>query len=510
MGDFSMGEFDHKLRSSSVASDHSITLPPPLDTSSSVDPITTSDFEKFRTEASEVPADSEIVDETGAILSVSPRISQIPLPSSPRHPPTLVPMSPPRSDPLPNEAPYIPASPQRYAVLPGSPDFITPRDFSLMSVIGMGAFGKVLQVRLKSTGKVYAMKVISKRLLKKKNFVNDIKGERDIMAKVDCPFVVRMHASFQTREKLFLIMDFLAGGELFYHLGLQGLLLESQCSFYVAEIILALSHLHERSILHRDLKPENILLGSDGHCCLTDFGLAKEFKEETEEGKLRTICGTNEYMAPEMLSRKGYGKPADYWSLGCIVYEMLSGSPPFHSKRGESAKDLNKKILYSRIVMPEGSSAEACRLLKGLLNRDAAKRVGAAKGTMFQVGGVAALKEMEFFKDIDWILLERKMVPPPFDLSVEGDEDLRHFHEEFKTMALPRSVTRMADENWQPKRCKSETFQGFSFRQEDTMVVTGRASAEVESYWGGEEEDGDSESETASVDGAWGGGGNAH
>jgi serine/threonine protein kinase len=102
--------------------------------------------------------------------------------------------------------------------------------------------------------------------------------------------------------KLFLIMDFLAGGELFYHLGLQGLLLESQCSFYVAEIILALSHLHERSILHRDLKPENILLGSDGHCCLTDFGLAKEFKEETEEGKLRTICGTNEVRELEELN----------------------------------------------------------------------------------------------------------------------------------------------------------------------------------------------------------------
>ncbi|GMH63435.1 hypothetical protein TrRE_jg9396, partial [Triparma retinervis] len=351
-----------------------------------------------------------------------------------------------------DEPPFVPSSPQRYAILPGSPDFITPRDFELMSVIGMGSFGKVLQVRLKSTGKVYAMKVISKRLLKKKNFVNDIKGERDIMAKVNCPFVVRMHASFQTREKLFLIMDFLAGGELFYHLGLQGLLLESQCSFYVGEIILALSHLHDRRILHRDLKPENILLGSDGHCCLTDFGLAKEFKESQADGSLRTICGTNEYMAPEMLSRAGYGRPADYWSLGCIVYEMLSGQPPFRAGRGEGARELNKKILYSRVVMPDGASKGACRLMKGLLNRDAAKRLGGAKGTMFKVGGVAALKEMEFFEDIDWGLMEKKMVPPPFDLSVEGDEDLRHFHEEFRTMALPRSVTRMADEDWKPKR----------------------------------------------------------
>lgn len=179
----------------------------------------------------------------------------------------------PAEAPLPSEKPML---------------YLTPTDFELLSVIGVGSFGKVLQVRLKTTNNIYAMKVISKRLLRKKNFVEDIKVERDIMSKIDCEFVVRMHASFQTQEKLFLVMDFLAGGELFYHLGLNGILLEDQCAFYVGEIILALQHLHDRDVLHRDLKPENILLGSDGHCCITDFGLAKEFKEKSEDGKLRT------------------------------------------------------------------------------------------------------------------------------------------------------------------------------------------------------------------------------
>jgi tRNA A-37 threonylcarbamoyl transferase component Bud32 len=236
--------------------------------------------------------------------------------------------------------------------------FVTAKDFDLLKVIGMGAFGKVLQVRHKHTQRILAMKVISKRILQRKSgYVENIHAERKILTRVRSPFVVTMHCSFQTREKLFLIMDFLAGGELFLWLGREGCFLEKTAAFYVAEIILALDHLHSLNILHRDLKPENILLGSDGHVCVTDFGLAKDFSDtggfDDEDNRALTICGTQgerngwnstftmfldissrrlfrflstttEYMAPEMLSRQGYGRPADFWSLGCITYEMVS------------------------------------------------------------------------------------------------------------------------------------------------------------------------------------------
>jgi ribosomal protein S6 kinase beta len=170
-----------------------------------------------------------------------------------------------------------------------------------------------------------------------------------------------------------------------------------QAVFYLAEIILALEHLHNHGVLHRDLKPENILLSADGHVCLTDFGLAKDFSSSSfSDGDERalTVCGTGEYMAPEMVARRGYGRAADYWSLGCIAYEMLAGKPPFESKQG--AKVLFSKIMTEKVKMPSGSSAAACKLLKGLLNRDVQARLGAARSTMFEVGGVAGLKKADF------------------------------------------------------------------------------------------------------------------
>ena len=273
--------------------------------------------------------------------------------------------------------------------------YIAPKDFDLLKVIGMGAFGKVLQVRNRHSNKIFAMKVISKRLIKRKiSYVQNILAESNILEKVSShPFIVTMHASFQTREKLFIIMDFCAGGELFLKLGKEGIFMERTAAFYLAEITLALEHLHSVHVLHRDLKPENILLGSDGHCCLTDFGLAKETTggDSDEDGRARTLCGTMEYMAPEMVARKWYGKGADFWSLGCIAFEMLSGEPPFSSKKG--SKELFRKIMSERVRMPDGASAGACKLLKGLLNRAPEKRLGAARGTMFEVGGVGALKQ---------------------------------------------------------------------------------------------------------------------
>lgn len=312
--------------------------------------------------------------------------------------------------------------------------FVAPKDFQLLKVIGMGAFGKVLQVRNRHSSEILAMKVISKRLIQRKSsYVENVLAERNILTKIaNHPFIVTMHASFQTKEKLFIIMDFCAGGELFLKLGREGIFRERTAAFYLAEITLALEHLHSVNVLHRDLKPENILLNSDGHCVLTDFGLAKDFSGDgdgEEDGRARTLCGTMEYMAPEMVARQWYGKGADFWSLGCIAYEMLSGQPPFSSGRGGS-KELFRKIMNERIRMPEGSSAPACKLLKGLLNRDVNKRLGSAKGTMFEVGGVGALKQQPFFSGLDWGKLELKEIEPPEDFNVSNHEDLRHFHEE--------------------------------------------------------------------------------
>jgi hypothetical protein len=195
--------------------------------------------------------------------------------------------------------------------------YVTAKDFVLLKVIGMGAFGKVLQVQNKQSNQILAMKIISKRLLRRKvGYIENVQAERNILMRVNHPFVVKMHCSFQTKEKLFIIMDFLAGGELFLRLGREGIFLERDASFYLAELILGVDHLHSLGILHRDLKPENILLGNDGHICLTDFGLAKDFgydswsdtgrgsstgtneegDPDSENGRTRTICGTQEYM----------------------------------------------------------------------------------------------------------------------------------------------------------------------------------------------------------------------
>lgn len=379
--------------------------------------------------------------------------------------------------------------------------YVTTQDFELLKCVGMGAFGKVLQVKNKKSKQILAMKIISKRLINRKtSYVENIHAERDILTKIRHPFVVTMHCSFQTKEKLFIIMDFLAGGELFLRLGREGIFLESTAQFYIGEIVLALEHLHSRGILHRDLKPENILLGTDGHCCLTDFGLAKDFQweeeGENEDEKALTVCGTQEYMAPEMIAKKGYTKAADWWSLGCIAYEMLSGNPPFESKKG--AKDLFRKIMNQKVKMPDGSSAGACKLLKGLLNRNASARLGAAKGTMFQVGGVAQVKEMQFFEGLDWILLEKKEIDPPMTAHVDNDEDLRHFYDEFTQMTLPRSVKMMTEDNFKPKNCQSEHFKGFSFIQHD-FELPERTSEHHDHYWNNPEGDGESLSECASM-----------
>ena len=207
-------------------------------------------------------------------------------------------------------------------------------------------------------------------------------------------------------------------------------------------------------------------------------------------------------MAPEMLARQGYGRAADYWSLGCIAFEMLSGLPPFQRKRNEGSKDLFRKIMSEKVKMPSGASAEACKLLKGLLNRNVLARLGTAKSTMFETGGVAGLKAQRFFSVkgyiTDWDLLEKKQMTPPENLSVEGENDLQHFHSDFTNMTLPRSVVEMNRDDFHPRRVESDLFRGFSFIQQD-FELPQRDEMTLKTYWEAQAEgDGESVSDVAS------------
>jgi len=200
-------------------------------------------------------------------------------------------------------------------------------------------------------------------------------------------------------------------------------------------------------------------------------------------------------MAPEMIARKGYDKAADFWSLGCITYEMLAGKPPFETRKG--SKELFRMIMNQRVKMPDGASASACKVLKGLLNRDTQKRLGAAKSTMFEVGGIAGLKQQPFFDGLDWAKLEKKEIEPPERFEVENDEDLKHFHDEFTKMTIPRSVKEMNMATFKPRHVESDMFKGFSFVHDD-FALPDRGENENEDYWAAPDSDAYSASECAS------------
>lgn len=224
-----------------------------------------------------------------------------------------------------------------------------------MKLIGKGTFGKVFQVRKRDTKRIYAMKMLSKKdIVAKKEIAHTI-GERKILQRsLECPFLVGLKFSFQTEEYLFFITDYKSGGELFWHLQKEGRFSETRARFYVAELVLALEHLHKFDIVYRDLKPENILLDATGHVALCDFGLSKP---DLGAGQLtNTFCGTTEYLAPEvLLDDHGYSKLVDFWSLGVLLFEMCCGWSPFYS---EDVQQMYKNICFGKIRFPRGVIGE--------------------------------------------------------------------------------------------------------------------------------------------------------
>lgn len=300
-------------------------------------------------------------------------------------------------------------------------------DFELLKVLGRGAFGKVMQVRKKDDGKIYAMKILKKRAIIARNQVEHTKAERNILQTLDHPFLMNLRFAFQTKEKLYLVLDYVRGGELFFHLKNNRRFTEEVAKLWVAEIALALGHLHSLGVLYRDLKPENILLDPDGHVILTDFGLAKDVAKDE---KTNTFCGTPEYLAPEIVTGSGHDKAVDWWSLGILLYELTVGIPPFYS---QNVNEMYNKIQHGVLRFPPFLTDPCKKIIVAFLNRDPKKRLGS-------LNDIEEIKAHEFFADKDWKKVLTKGYESGFAPKVKGELDTANFEETFTQEDVVDSV----------------------------------------------------------------------
>lgn len=366
------------------------------------------------------------------------------------------------------------------------------KDFETLKVLGVGAYGKVLLVRNQHSKKLFARKQLKKALIlvskvavktpisanTKENEIPEIKSknksieraiaERDILVKIRHHFIVKLFYCLQDLQKIYLYLKFVPGGELFYHLGSQ-FFDEKTCAFYAAEMTLALLHLHKLGIVYRDLKPENCLLDSNGHLILTDFGLSK-IGTMQDEYSCNSIIGTPEYMAPEVLKGEDYGFKVDWWSLGAVIFDMMTGKPPF---TGNNHKVIFEKILTKKIKYPYYFSSFAKELLNKLLQKDAKKRLDID-------GEFDKFKKMKFFSKVDWDMLadENKFhnIKPPIVPLVSDPVLAENFDSEFTNMKISLydqeyDQTEEALEIDNPLSSENQDlFQGFSYTASNSYI----------------------------------------
>ncbi|KNC56254.1 AGC protein kinase [Thecamonas trahens ATCC 50062] len=336
------------------------------------------------------------------------------------------------------------------------------QEYETIKIIGMGAFAKVILVRKRSTGAFFAMKVVPKsRLRSNKHLVETQKTERNVLARVDHPFIVRLHHAFQSKEKLYLVLDFINGGELFYWLNEEGAFSESRVQFYVAQMALAIGHLHSLGVLYRDLKPENVLLDASGYIRLTDFGISKQ-TSDAGSGRTSSFCGTPNYMAPEIIAGGMYGRSVDWWCLGILMFEMLVGRPPFMLDASDTNDVIFERIARAKradVTVPFHVSDATQDFLYCILDVSPAHRLGSGKND------VADVLAHPFFAGLDIDAVLAKQLTPEFVPVVTSAEDLSNIDPEF----VNRSLT--ADDT----NCVSvapgkglHTFQGFTFVGEKT------------------------------------------
>jgi atypical protein kinase C iota type len=331
-------------------------------------------------------------------------------------------------------------------------------DFDLIRVIGRGSYAKVFLVEYKRTTKCYAMKVIKKSMVNDDEDIDWVQTEKHVFEQAtNHPFLVGLHSCFQTESRLFFVIEYLCGGDLMYHMQRKRKLPEDHARFYAAEITIALDFLHSKGIIYRDLKLDNVLLDIEGHVKLTDYGMCKEGLTKGE--KTSTFCGTPNYIAPEMLRGEEYSFSVDWWALGVLMYELMAGRSPFELNENPSENpDLNTEdhlfqvILEKPIRIPRSLSVKAASILKSFLQKLPDERLGTHNG-------LREIQQHQYFKQIDWILLEQKLIQPPYKPQVLSERDLTNIDELFTKEAVvltPDSPSTLA-------RIQQNEFEGFEY-----------------------------------------------
>eukprot|EP01116_Phalansterium_solitarium_P007363 TRINITY_DN1_c38_g1_i1.p1 TRINITY_DN1_c38_g1~~TRINITY_DN1_c38_g1_i1.p1 ORF type:complete len:340 (-),score=121.71 TRINITY_DN1_c38_g1_i1:316-1335(-) len=290
-----------------------------------------------------------------------------------------------------------------------APDTIQLENFHHQRTLGTGTFGRVYLVQHRPSHRFFAMKILKKTEVVRLKQVEHLNSERHILNSVNNPFVIKLYRSFQDDRNLYMLLDYAPGGELFSHLRKAGKFSNDTTRFFASEIVHALEYLHNQDIVYRDLKPENLLLDNQGHVKITDFGFAKKVEDRTW-----TLCGTPEYLAPEIIQSKGHGKAVDWWALGILIFEMLAGYPPFFD---DNPFGIYEKILGGKIQFPGHFDVNAKDLVRKLLTADRTRRLGNLKG------GALDVKAHKWFKGVDWEHIHEKREPAPIvpQISHEGD-----------------------------------------------------------------------------------------
>lgn len=287
-------------------------------------------------------------------------------------------------------------------------------DFEPIKTVGTGHFGRVVFAQHKPSKKYYALKILEKPKVINSNQLQHVKNEKKILQCVNFPFLVTMKFYFKDNANLYMALDFVPGGEMFSHLQTCRKFNETMARFYTAQVVLSFEYLHHLGIIYRDLKPENLLLDSRGYLKITDFGFAKKI----DTRRTWTRCGTTEYLAPEVVLRKGYSYSVDWWTVGILLYEMTNGQPPFKDKNPE---DVYTKIIAGKVSFPSHMSRALRCIISEFLKTDVTKRLGS------KTSGVDDVKRHPFFHNIDWIAMLQKKYPAPIIPKLNGPIDTSNF-----------------------------------------------------------------------------------